>query len=97
MIELYRATGNARWLAAAQRLADTMVADFQDSRDGGFFFTIAEGHEQLLTRSKNVSGGGNVPKANGVAAQGPVLRLQFTELFAVLALVRAFHIDFREY
>ncbi len=69
LLELYRATGNARWLAASQRLADTMLADFQDADNGGFFFTSAKGHEELLVRSRNLSGGGNVPNANGVAAQ----------------------------
>jgi uncharacterized protein YyaL (SSP411 family) len=69
LLELYRATGNARWLAAAQRLAYTMLADFQDEANGGFFFTAAEGHEKLLTRSKHLSGGGNVPDPNGVAAR----------------------------
>ncbi len=68
LLELYRSTGHARWLAAAQRLADTMLADFQDTVNGGFFFTSAKGHEALLVRSKNLSGGGNVPNANGVAA-----------------------------
>jgi hypothetical protein len=69
LLELYRATGNSRWLTATQRLADTMLADFQDRNNGGFFFTTAQGHEKLLTRSKHLSGGGNVPSANGVAAQ----------------------------
>jgi hypothetical protein len=41
---------------------------FEDTEQGGFFFT-SEDHEALLTRSKNLFGGGNLPVGNGVAAQ----------------------------
>ena len=68
LLELYRATGNARWLRPAREIADTILEKFQDPENGGFFFTASEGHEKLLTRSKHLSGGGNVPNANGVAA-----------------------------
>jgi len=68
LLELHRATGEARWLAQAEQLATALARDFQDQQDGGFFFT-ARHHEDLLMRSKSLGGGGNVPDANGVAAQ----------------------------
>ena len=69
LLELYRATGHPRWLNEAQGLADTMLARFADEQDGGFFFTT-ESHEQIMgTRSKRLQGSGNVPTANGVAAE----------------------------
>ena len=66
LLELYRATGERRWLERADRLAAAIVRDFQDEQAGGFFFTT-EGHEDLLARSKHLGGGGNIPNANGVA------------------------------
>ena len=68
LIELHRATGEARWLEQADRFAAVLVRDFEDTQDGGFFFT-ASYHEDLLMRSKSLGGGGNMPDANGIAAQ----------------------------
>ena len=68
LVELHEATGEQRWLDWARRLADTMLDEFEDERDGGFFFTTSS-HEDMLLRSKSLRGGGNVPSSNGVAAQ----------------------------
>jgi uncharacterized protein YyaL (SSP411 family) len=69
LLALYRATGHPRWLTEAQSLAETMLARFADEQDGVFFFTT-ESHEKTLgTRSKRLQGSGNVPTANGVAAE----------------------------
>ncbi|MBI1373498.1 MAG: DUF255 domain-containing protein [Phycisphaera sp.] len=68
LLELHRATGTQRWADAAQQLADVMVADFYDLKHGGFYMTSAA-HDELLIRSKGLTGGGNTPNANGVAAQ----------------------------
>ena len=68
LVELHEATGEQRWLDWARRLADTMLDEFEDERDGGFFFTTAS-HENMLLRSKSLLGGGNMPSSNGVAAQ----------------------------
>lgn len=68
LIELHRATGEARWLEQADRLAADLVRDFQDEQNGAFFFTAGY-HENLIMRSKSLGGGGNVPDANGVASQ----------------------------
>lgn len=66
LLDLHAATGKERWLSEAKRLADVMLAEFEDKQNGAFFFTAAS-HEDLLMRSKNLAGGGNVPSANGVA------------------------------
>jgi uncharacterized protein YyaL (SSP411 family) len=68
LLELYAATGEQRWLRRAQQLADTMLAEFEDKQAGGFFFTAASG-EDILVRSKNLTGGGNIPAPNGTVAQ----------------------------
>lgn len=52
LLDLHQATGEERWLARARQLAETMVAEFRDPVDGGFFRTAAR-HERLLTRSKD--------------------------------------------
>lgn len=67
LLELHAATDDQRWLDQAQQLADAMLAEFEDASGGGFFFTSAQ-HEELLARSKNLTGGGNMPSANGIAA-----------------------------
>ncbi len=68
LLELHSATGEARWLAEAEKLAQQMRSLFEDKVDGGFYFT-SEQHEELLLRSKNLMGGGNLPVGNGVALQ----------------------------
>lgn len=72
LLELYRATGDKQFLDGARSLADTMLADFQDPQNGGFYFTPEEqndGEDLFVIRSKNLSGGGNLPSGNGVAAR----------------------------
>lgn len=66
-LELYEATNDAEWLSEAMATADLMLKKFEDP-NGGFFFTSRE-HEELLLRSKNLTGGGNLPVGNGVALQ----------------------------
>jgi uncharacterized protein len=77
LLDLYEATGEKRWLAAARQTADAMVDRFADDRQGGFFFTGDE-HGELLIRSKSLFGSGNLPLANGVAAE-VLLRLSTAE------------------
>ena len=64
LLALHEATGDPRWRTAARRLADIMLARFEDSLGGGFFLTPAG--SKLLLRPKpfedNV-----VPSGNGVA------------------------------
>jgi uncharacterized protein YyaL (SSP411 family) len=64
LLALHEATGDARWLAAARRLADVMLARFEDGAGGGFFLT-PEG-STLLARPKPFEDNAE-PSGNGVA------------------------------
>ena len=67
LLELEAATKNDRWGIAAAQIADSMLKQFADPERGAFFFTpLPDGP---LLRSKNLLDGGNVPGANGVAAE----------------------------
>jgi len=52
LLELYTATGEARWLAEARRLAGA-AARFHDAEDGGFFYADPAG-ERLVARHKDL-------------------------------------------
>jgi uncharacterized protein YyaL (SSP411 family) len=60
----------ARWrsddLRFALQLADALLADFEDGKHGGFYFT-AHHHETLIQRLKSFSDDA-IPSGNGVAA-----------------------------
>ncbi|MEP7150586.1 MAG: aldo/keto reductase, partial [Nitrospira sp.] len=66
LIETYEAGGEERYLLAAVRLAERMLADFADGKHGGFF-TTATGHEALIMRSREGPDGAT-PSGNAVAA-----------------------------
>ncbi|MCE3222964.1 MAG: uncharacterized protein K0S58_1144 [Nitrospira sp.] len=66
LIETYEAGGNERYLSAAIRLAERMLADFADAKHGGFF-TTATDHEALIMRSREGPDGAT-PSGNAVAA-----------------------------
>ena len=51
LIALHRASGDDRWLKAADELTQLQLKLFWDERVGGFFFTSTL-HEQLIARSK---------------------------------------------
>ena len=51
-VDLYEATFDAEHLREAVRLADVVLADFADPKEGGFFFTPAK-HESLIVRLKD--------------------------------------------
>ncbi len=65
LLRLHAATGDVRWLREARSLTDRMIADFEDTRDGGFFFT-ADDHESLLARSKDPIDNA-LPSGNAIA------------------------------
>ncbi|HEX8567143.1 MAG TPA: thioredoxin domain-containing protein [Pyrinomonadaceae bacterium] len=67
LIELFQATGNARWLAEAKSLTDRMIEEFWDEDEGGFFFT-GKTHEELIVRSKDYFDNA-IPSGNSVAAE----------------------------
>ncbi len=66
LIETYEAGGDERYVLAAVRLSERMLADFADDKHGGFF-TTASGHESLIMRSREGPDGAT-PSGNAVAA-----------------------------
>ena len=67
LLDLHAATGEAEWADAARSLADTLLSEFWDPEDGGFFF-VGSGQEALIARSKDLYDNA-LPSANGVAAR----------------------------
>jgi uncharacterized protein YyaL (SSP411 family) len=66
LLDVFEATQLRRYLEAATRIVDTMIAHFWDADAGGFYFT-SDDHEVLIVRSKP-SFDGSVPSGNSVAA-----------------------------
>ncbi|MEP6945150.1 MAG: thioredoxin domain-containing protein [Acidobacteriota bacterium] len=66
LIVLYQATGKVGYLAEAGRLADTMITEFWDEENGGFYFTSND-HEELIVRNKDFYDNAT-PSGNSVAA-----------------------------
>jgi uncharacterized protein YyaL (SSP411 family)/aryl-alcohol dehydrogenase-like predicted oxidoreductase len=74
LIDLYEAGAHEGFLKEAVRLAERMLADFEDEADGGFF-TAAKDHEALIVRSREGPDGA-IPSGNAVAASA-LARLSF--------------------
>ena len=72
LLDLYEATFEPRWFAAAREIADTMIERFADPERGGFFST-SDDHEQLVTRRKDLEDN-PIPSGSSSAALG-LLRL----------------------
>jgi uncharacterized protein YyaL (SSP411 family) len=72
LLDLYEATFEPRWFAAARELADAIIERFPDSERGGFFSTSSD-HEELLTRRKELDDN-PIPSGQSSAALG-LLRL----------------------
>ncbi|MFN2531272.1 MAG: thioredoxin domain-containing protein [Pyrinomonadaceae bacterium] len=66
LLTLFETTGEVRWLEESFSLTQTMVEEFWDKENGGFYFTGAS-HEQLITRSKDYFDNA-IPSGNSVAA-----------------------------
>jgi len=66
VLELLQARYSNEDLAFAVRLADTLLEQFEDAEDGGFFFTSRD-HERLILRPKPGHDQAT-PSGNGVAA-----------------------------
>ncbi len=62
LLALYEATFDLRWFEESRALVETMIEQFADDSEGGFFFTSAD-HEKLIARTKdwydNATPGGN--------------------------------------
>lgn len=66
LIALHRATGDDRWLKAANEVTAKQIELFSDERGGGYFFTSND-HEALLARGKDPIDGAS-PAGNSIAA-----------------------------
>jgi len=72
VLDLYEATGEARWLGEAIALQGVLDAHYADREGGGYFMT-ADDHETLLAREKPARDGAE-PSGNSVALMN-LLRL----------------------
>ena len=66
LLELYRATFEPRWFAAALTMADALIDRFTDAESGGFWAT-ADDAERLVVRPKEIMDNA-VPAPNSLAA-----------------------------
>ena len=66
LLDLFEATHEGELLERAKALARTMVEEFWDERNGGFFYT-GKSHEQLISRTKP-GFDHSIPSGNSVAA-----------------------------
>jgi hypothetical protein len=67
LLALSEATFDPRWLAEAHTLTETMVMQFWDDANGGFFDT-GKDHEALIARPKSVFDNA-IPAGNSVAVE----------------------------
>jgi len=67
LLALFETSSEFKWFDAARELTDTMIEEFWDEADGGFFFT-GKSHEELIVRSKDFYDNAT-PSGNSVAAE----------------------------
>ena len=65
LLELLQCDWNPKWLQWATELADCLLTQFEDTENGGFYFT-SHHHEQLIQRSKSFADEA-IPSGNGIA------------------------------
>jgi uncharacterized protein YyaL (SSP411 family) len=66
LLTLFETTGELEWFNEALSLTATMIDEFWDEQEGGFFFT-GRSHEDLIVRSKDFFDNAT-PSGNSVAA-----------------------------
>jgi uncharacterized protein len=76
LLDLYEATFDRALLERAGQLAEIMIGEFADERDGGFFYT-GKSHEALIARAKPVFDA-SIPSGNAMAAQALLRLYHFT-------------------
>ncbi|HUJ72889.1 MAG TPA: thioredoxin domain-containing protein [Verrucomicrobiae bacterium] len=77
LVDLYEADFDPQWLSKANELADAMLAQFYDTKDGGFFQT--DGHDpSVIVRAKEDYDGAE-PSGNSMAALLLLRLTQFTD------------------
>ena len=67
LVTLFETSGELRWLEEARTLSTTMIEEFWDEDEGGFFYT-GQSHENLIVRSKDFFDNAT-PSGNSVAAE----------------------------
>jgi len=67
LLDLYEALFDRAYLERAVQLADVMLREFWDERDGAFFYT-GKSHEQLISRAKPIFDG-SIPSGNALGTQ----------------------------
>ena len=67
LLTLFETTGELEWFQEACGLAATMIDEFWDEQEGGFFFT-GKSHEDLIVRAKDFFDNAT-PSGNSVAAE----------------------------
>ena len=67
LLALYETTGELEWFEQASALTETMIDEFWDEEEGGFFFT-GKSHETLIVRAKDFFDNAT-PSGNSVAAE----------------------------
>jgi uncharacterized protein YyaL (SSP411 family) len=70
LIALHKATGNPRWLQAADEIMAKQIELFWDEKRGGFYFTSGD-HESLIARETDPVDGAE-PSGNSVSADNLV-------------------------
>jgi uncharacterized protein YyaL (SSP411 family) len=67
LVTLFETSGELEWLEEACRLTATMIQEFWDDKEGGFFYT-GRSHETLIVRSKDFFDNAT-PAGNSIAAE----------------------------
>jgi uncharacterized protein YyaL (SSP411 family) len=67
LVTLFETSGEIQWLEEARSLTATMIDEFWDDQEGGFFYT-GRSHEDLIVRSKDFFDNAT-PAGNSVAAE----------------------------
>jgi uncharacterized protein len=67
LLTLFEVSGELEWFEAANSLTATMIDEFWDNEEGGFFYTGLS-HEDLIVRSKDYFDNAT-PAGNSVAAE----------------------------
>ena len=66
LLTLFEVAGDINWFNEAVALTETMIEEFWDEQEGGFFYT-GNSHEELIVRSKDFFDNAT-PSGNSVAA-----------------------------
>ena len=99
LVRLFETGGDRQWLNFAEELTQTMIREFHDDAEGGFFYT-GKSHESLILRQKdyqdNATPSSMTMAATGLARLGRLLSnekytsLAFSTLKSIEPVLRRF-------